>query len=363
MRKEKKMRVLAFLAVMFTAAIALGGCSSPTSGQTAKTTVTTTYAYAVDTNSGKVFQIDRSSNTAASSALVTIGQNAAGEIRFCGNTGFVAVGSYNNTVPGLYYFDASSSNPSAALIGTSMSAQYICIVSSSLGYVSVANYSAPSLDGVYSFNPSSPSSGLTQIYQNSSSFPQDIVVGSDGYVYVANSASTLPSSAADSILRIDSSGTVTTIAPTSSGVTGLSTGSYKGSAGVFVAETGGYTAGSIDFIASNATTVTPLISNASRQIFARAAQLDSNTLVATGGYPAKTYLVSLAGTPSATEVSYSGSSFGSSDVDIYNNIAYVPDGAQAVYAFGSSGSPVKISVGSSTERISNVGIGTITAVQ
>ncbi len=359
MKGRKAEAALLALAVLVFS-FAMGGCPSSTSPAIA--TTATTYVYAVDTISGKVFQIDRSTNTAASTPLVTIGQNASGEIRFYGNTGFVAVGSSSNTAPGLYYFDASSSSPSAARIGSALSAQYICVASSTLGYLTVANYSDTSLNGVYSFNPSVPALGLTAVYVDSASYPQDVVMGSDGYLYAVNAASTLGGT--DTVLRIDTATEgVTVITVTGSGATGLCAGTYNGNSGVFVAETGGYSAGSIDFIASGATAVTPVISKSSGQVFARAAQFNSSMLIATGGYPAKTYLVSLSGTPTANEVKSGSTSFGSMDVDIYDGIAYVPDYAQSVYAIDANGTVTRISAGTSADAIANVGIGTITVTQ
>jgi hypothetical protein len=350
------------LLTAFAIALGLAGCGNPASAPTA--TTTKTYVYAVDTNSGKVFQIDPSTNAVASTALVTIGQNSSGEIRFGAGKAFVAVASYNNVAPGLYYFDPSSSSPAAAMVGSiKYSAQYICIVSNTLGYVSVADYTptGKSSNGVYSFNPSSPSSGLTAVYTASTIYPQDLVMAADGCLYVANGATNVGQTS-DSVLKLDlSSGTpaVTLISLTSSGPTGMLAGSYQGNAGVFVAETGGYTAGSIDFIPCNATSVESVISTATGKIFARMAAFNASTLIATGGYPARTYLVSLSGTPGAAEVSCNSTSFGSMDVDVIDNIAYIPDGSQAVYAVTSSGVATKIAVGSSSDSITNVGIGTI----
>lgn len=359
MRRMGRAAFCAPLAV--AAALAIGACGNPTMGPT---TAAETYVYAVDTTSGNIYEIDPSNKVVSSSPIVTVGQNSSGEIRFGAGKAFVAVGNDGNgNLPGLYYFDPSSSSPSAKMVGSkTYSAQYIYIVSSTVGYVTVADYSSPANDGVYFFNPSSPSSGLTAVYTSSTSYPQDLVLSSDGYLYVANNA-TIMGGSTDNVLRIDFSSStplVSTIDLTSSGPTGIIAGYYQGNAGVFVAETGGYSAGSIDFIKSSATSVTPIISNASGKIFARAAAFSTSTLIATGGYPAKTYLVSLSGESTLTELKYnSNTSFGSMDVDILDGVAYIPDGTHAIYAVTSSGSTTKISVGSSTDGIANVGIGTI----
>jgi len=240
------------LLAAFAITLGLAGCNNPTS---TPTPTAKTYVYAVDTYNGHVYQIDPTTKVAASSPIVTIGQNASGEIRFGFGKAFVAVGSAGNTKPGLYWFNPSSSSPVATIIGESISAQYIYIASATRGYVTSADYTSTLPNALYSFNPSSPSSGLTQIA--TLSYPQDIVADSAGVVYVAENTG-------KKVARLNSAGTALDIEITTNaeGATGLLSGTYEGKAGIFVAETGGYDAswnpgnGGLDFIPSDATSST-----------------------------------------------------------------------------------------------------------
>jgi len=320
--------------------------------------------FAVDSKNGNVYEIDGDSLTAATSPLISIGQNAAGEIVFNGDTGFVAVGSYKNTAPGLYYFDASSESPSAKLLGATMSAQYVCIVSDTKGYVSSADAFGAYASAVYSFNPSKPSAGLDAAVSGfpAGVYPQDIVLAG-GRIYVADNAN-------NAVYRLNWDGdTVEAHFPASAnGTTGLLSGSYDydgdgdADSGVFVANTGGYDAnwnplpGSIDFIpaaAASGTAVSTVISDIS---VGRLAAFDDKTLVATGY--SGTYLVDLSSTaPIASKVTSAGASFGSFDVNIYDGYAYVPDGANTIYRFSSAGNDVQtIAVGKTGEYVTNVGV-------
>jgi hypothetical protein len=356
--------------VVFAIALGLAGCGNPTSAPTAKTTKT--YVYAVDSTSGKVFQIDPATSAVASTPLVTVGQNSSGEIRFGAGKAFVAVARYNNTAPGVYCFDPSSSSPAAAMVGSSTySAQYICIVSDTLGYVSVADYDSTERanNGIYSFNPSSPSSGLTVVYKAATIYPQDLVLGSDGCLYVANGATNVGESS-DGVIRLDLSGAtpaITQITLTGSGPTGLLAGTYDGKTGVFVAETGPYDSsfnalnGTIDFIPSGLGSGLPATKVISLPA-SRLAAFNASTLVVTGGYPSHTNIIALNGasaTPHEAYYSTSGT-FGSSDIDVYNGYAYIAGGfgSNSVYKVSPEGAVSVLTVGSSTDSITNVGIGT-----
>ena len=374
MRKFKKTAGsrLAFSALTFGVLalfLAVAGCSLPNSkGQGSSANV-----FAVDSKNGNVYEIDGQALTAASTPLLSIGQNSSGELVFSGNTGFLAVGSYNNTAPGLYYFDVSSQTPIAKLLGDKISAQYSCILSATKGYVSSADYWGAYSSAVYPFNPSEPSQGLGEAVSGLpvNAFPQDIAVAG-GRVYVADNINNV-------VYRLNDSGNAVeaTFHTKTGGTTGLLTGSYdydgdgQLDAGVFVANTGGYDSswnslpGSIDFVPASASTddaVTTVVSDLS---VARLAAFSQTELVATGY--AHTYLVELsgqqpksAGSRSAstkTEVCFDGKSFGAFDVDIHDGYAYVPDGANTVYRFSSSGDDVKaITVGKTGEFITNIGI-------
>jgi hypothetical protein len=306
-----------------------------------------------------VYEIDDEAFTAASTALVSIGQDSAGEIAFSGDVGFIAVGSYSNTAPGLYYFDASSATPTVKMAGsTKISAQYLCIVSDTVGYVTTADSAGVYSNAVYLFDPSNPSAGLGAAVTGFSTgfYPQDIVYAS-GRIYVADNGN-------GKVCRLNAAGTAVdaTYTTTAGGTTGLLAGSFNGNAGVFVANSGGYDTswnslpGSIDFISSTALDGATATSVLAGYSVGRLAAFDGDTLVATTY--SKTYIVKLSGaSASASEVTCSSASFGSNDVNILSDYAYVPDGANALYRFSATGTDAqKITVGQIGEYISNVGV-------
>lgn len=315
--------------------------------------------FVVDSKNGKVYEINEADFTGAAAPLVSVGQNSAGEIEFCGDLGFLAVGNYDNTSPGLYCFDASSPNPVIAMVGTKKaSAQYICIVSDSLGYVTTADYMGVYSNAVYPFNPSLPSAGLGAEVSGFSTgfYPQDIEYSS-GRVYVTDNFS-------GKVYRLNEAGTSVeaSFSTTAKGTTGLLAGSYGGKAGVFVANTGGYDAswnklpGSLDFIAADAADGTEATAVVAGYSLGGLAAFDADTLAATGY--SSTYLVELSGSvPVISEVTFAGSSFGSNDLAVLDGTAYVPDGSNALYRFPAGGSGVqKISIGLTGEFISNIGV-------
>ena len=355
-KKVRKQGTWVMLATVVLLAIGVfAGCSNLLN----QTTGSTAHLFAVDSKNGKVYEVNDETLTAASTALVSIGQNAAGEIAFSGDIGFIAVGSYSNTAPGLYYFDASSSTPTAKMVGpTKISAQYICVVSGSVGYVTAADYAEVYSNTVYPFAPSNPSAGLGATVTGfpAGFYPQDIVYAS-GRIYVADNGN-------GKVCRLNATGTAVdaTYTTTAGGTTGLLAGSFNDNAGVFIANSGGYDAswnslpGSIDFIpatASDGATATSVLAGYS---VGRLAAFDSDTLVATTY--SKTYIVELSGaSASASEVTCSSASFGSNDVNILDGYAYIPDGANSLYRFSATGTDAqKITVGQTGEYISNVGV-------
>jgi hypothetical protein len=366
---SKKGQRLMRAAGIVLALATLAGCNLFTStiqGSTA-------HVFAVGSGSGNVYEIDTDSADAATTSLVSTGQNSTGEMVTHGSKAFLAVGSYSNTAPGLYWFDLSSSTPSAELIGDRTSAQYLCIVSDTEGYVSAADWNGVYPNTVYSFNPSNPSAGLgSEVTGFDSGFsPQDIAYVSDdsgsGRVFVTDNAN-------GEVYRLNAAGTAVdlTFSTSAGGTTGLLAGEYDGDnngsddVGVFVANTGGYgpapdyasLPGSIDFIPLDATSGTDIVSVQSALSVGRLAAFDTTHLIATnyGG----TWIIDL--TKSAgdaeriTEIKNSSSaSFGSFDVNVYDGYAYVPDGTNTVYRISSSGDvSAAIDVGVSGEMISNV---------
>jgi len=349
----------------------LAGCDLFT--KPSGSTGSTAHVYAVASGSGNVYEIDADNATAASTALVSTGQNSTGEMVIHGTKAFVAVGSYNNnTAPGLYWFDLASPTPTASLIGNKTSAQYLCVVSDTRGYVTSADYFSAYANAVYSFDPSAPSAGLGSGVTGFAPgfYPQDIAYVSNGSgtgrVFVTDNVN-------GKVYRLNAAGTAVDLTFTTSagGTTGLLPGEYdwdnNGSddAGVFVANTGGYDAswnplpGSIDFIPLNAASGSDIVTVQSNLSVGRLASFDADHLVGTnyGG----TWIIDLT-KPSGdagrlTEIkSRSGLSFGSFDVDVYGGYAYVPDGSNTVYKISSSGEVTAIAVGLSNEMISSVAV-------
>ena len=319
------------------------------------------YLYMTDTVSGKVYAYDPSTHAAQSASYASTGQNATGEIQFYAGIGYAAVGS--GTKEGVYYFDPSATNPTFTKLGASIAAQYFVFYSSTKAFVS--SYGA----GLYSFDPSSPSSGLTTVSSTAGYTLQELVLGSDGYIYAADNGN-------GAVLKLSADGTLAaTITTTTAGTTGLVPGTHSGVAGVFVANTGGYDSttyaslpGSIDFIAAGSSAVTTIatLDSSGDSIYpARLVQLSNGNLIATGY--SHTYLVDLSGTSAVvTELSASGSSFGSLDIAYKDGLLYVPvantsdyvNYTNYLYVFDASGTQESyspVSVMSSSEGITNIG--------
>jgi hypothetical protein len=326
-------------------ALALGGCQNPNQGPG---TVLTAHVYAVASHSGNLYELDDSALTAATTPLLSTAQNATGELVFHKGIGFVAVSSFNNTEPGLYYFNPAKPEAGSKRIGSAISAAYIAFASDSLGFVTSYDNGHPETDGLYTFNPSDLKAGLTLVAGLSLSGPQDVAVGADGRVYVAEMN-------AGRVARLNAAGTAvdTVIACTKAGATGLLAGSYKGEAGIFVGNTGDYATGSVDFIANSGSTATAVVTG---PVATRLALLGT-TLLTTGGYPAATVAIDLdAALPTAVELKAEGSSFGGGDIAVYDGYAYLPDGANTVYAYSPATGVTAIPVGTSGELITNVGV-------
>lgn len=344
----------------------MGACSLLSSSS-----ATSANVFAVDSKNGNVYEIDTDSTQSASTPLVSIQQNATGEMIVHGTKAFIAVGSYSNSSPGLYWVNLSSSTPSAQKIGSNMSAQYLCIASDTKGYVSTADYSGVYPNAVYSFNPGNPSAGLGSAVTgfDSGFYPQDLAFAEDDngnrHVFVTDNAN-------NKVYRLNEAGTAVDLsfATSAGGTTGLLPGSYdwdnNGSddEGVFVANSGGYDLswnplpGSIDFIPVAASTGSDIVSVQSNLSVGRLAAFDSNHLVGTNY--SQTWLIDLTKLSSdsgrLTEVKNGSTSFGSLDVNTYGGYAYVPNGAQTVYRFDSDGTVTAIAVGTSGEMITNVAV-------
>jgi hypothetical protein len=350
--KKRQLRMAAAVALLALLALGFAACANPDQG-----TIVPTHVYAVGSASGNVYQVNDLTQTASSAPLLSTKQNATGELVFYNGIGYLAVASYQNTAPGLYYFNPSTPAAGAVKIGA-ISASYIAFVSGSLAYVTSVDYNGVYANALYKFNPSNLGAGLTKVQDLS--YPQDVAI-SGGYVYVAENGS-------GKVARFaaDGSSAFVEITTSTSGTTGLLAGTYQGAPGVFVANTGptdsttyAYTGGSVDFIANAATAPAAATAIVTGPVAARMGLLGASTLIETGGFPAKTFGITLPSTGSATsvEIKSSGASFGGGDIAVYNGIAYVPDGKNTLYSFSSvSGSVTAISVGKSDDLITNVGI-------
>lgn len=328
--------------------------------------------YAVDSKNGSIYEIDTQTKEASQSALVSIGQNSAGEMRVHNAKAFVAVGSYQNDSPGLYWFDLSAELPVASRIGEKISAQYLCIVSDNLAYVTSADYFSTYQNTVFPFDPSNPAAGLGSAVTGFALgfYPQDIAwveAGSGaGRVFVADNGN-------GKVYRLTADGTAVdkVFSMHAQGTTGLLPGLYDADGdgerdrGVFVANTGGFDAswnqlpGSVDFIPLEAASDAQVVTVQNGLSASRLAAFDENVLVATSyGH---TWIIDLRMAQGSEgrlkEVkNANGESFGSGDVDVYQGMAYVPDGSQKVYCFPANGVVTSISVGQTGEMITNVAV-------
>ncbi len=358
--------LLALLLASFVAMLALGSCDIATPIPKASPTPTPAapLLYMTDTNNGKIYTYSSDSLTASSSALLSTGKSATSEISFYQGIGYVTAGYSSG---GLYWFDPAATVPSSTRIGASCSAQYVAFYSTTKAYVTVADYTSSANNGVYQFNPADRGTALVPLVATigSSKYPQEIILGSDGMIWVANN-NTKGDTA--SVSRIDpATDTVTaTITTTKGGTTGLYAGSYNGTAGVFVANV----SGSIDFVANNAaggTIASAVTGSGSNTVYAtRVVQLANGNLVATGydtSWANHSYLVTLNGTTaSSTELKVNGAAFGGGDIAVQNGLIYIPVTdytSSQLYIFDSNGtqasnSPLPV-MQSGTDAIANIG--------
>lgn len=341
---------LRFLAPALVLAALLAGC-----GDGSKNGGLNASLYAVDSASGKVFEVDTAAKLAATIPTLTV-KSSSGEVVFQGSKGFVAVGNDTKNTPGLYTFDTANPSAGASLVSPSISAQYICIVSPTVGYVTSSDFYGTYTDGLYVFDPSSPSTALVRV-DATLSHPQDVVQGPDSRIYVAENGT-------GKVARINpAAGTPleAEISCAKAGATGLLAGSYNSADGVFVVSTGSwgtssYENGSIEFVPVGATTGSTATSVLSTLTFtaSRLAAFSPTKLVATG-YGA-TFIVDLSG-PAASPVLSGTTPFGSYDVNIIAGVAYVPDGGNKIYGFGPDGVVTSvIAVGASNDMVTNVGV-------
>jgi hypothetical protein len=349
------------------------GCDTGTSPSTTDTTTTTSttttttttastykdYLYMTDTVSGKLYCYDPATQSVSSSSIAATGQNATGEIQFYKGVGYAAVGFGTNM--GVYYFDPSATNPAFTKLGASVAAQYFAFCSETKAYVTVAKDWYANTGELYSFNPSNPSAGLTQV-AGISKYAQDAVLGTDLMLYVAQDR------LSGEIVKINpaTDAVVATYAIGESGTTGLAWGNYNGKPGVFVAST----SGSIRFIekdSASGTAISVVSTSTLAPIYpARVVQLADGNLIATGYN--HSYVIALSGTTATvTELkNSSGSSFGALDIAYKGGLVYIPVAVTTDYVSyknylyvldgsGAQKSYSPVSVMTTTEGLSNIG--------
>jgi len=326
------------------------GCPQPTTPRPF-----TTSLFAIDSINGNVYEVDGEGLVASSTPIVTVGP-AAGEIEIAAGKAFVAVG---NSTGGLHCFDPSSPASGATMIGDAMSAQYIAVASSTLAYVSVGNYSEHSSDGLYSFNPSNPLAGLSAKIAGTGVYAQGVAIGSDGRVYLADNGN-------GKVLKLNAAAddVEASITATKWGTTYLLAGSYDfdddgdTDIGIFVGNTGDFSTGSLDFVATTAANGSDATSVVSGPVISRIAAFDSTHLIVTGGWgsTAKTFIINVSTNPATkSEVLSGGVSFGGADITVRDGIAYLADGNGTIYSVNSNGNVIgKIVIGASGEMITNL---------
>lgn len=335
-------------------------CSIPTSSSgSGSNTAYKTYLYMTDSTNGHVYYYNPSTHAGSSSSLFTTSTNAAGEIAFYNGTGFIAMG-----YGGIYYFDPSASSPTAKLIqgSSGLDAEFFAFYSSTKAYVSVVTSYGSDTGAVYYFNPSSPSSGLTQVASSTATkYFQGITVGPDNEIYIAENQDS-------AVIRINPSTDTVDAAFTTnaSGVTGLLSGTYNSQSGVFVANTGG----SIDFIPKGSSTGTKATQICGSIYPGRLVQLSNGNLIAVG-YSA-IYSIALSGsTATASTLLGSPNSSGgfsySVAYDSTNQLLYIPfnvysstgSATNQLYVYSTSGSAQSFSpvtVMTSADNLANVAL-------
>jgi len=281
--------------------------------------------YVSDTFSGKVYFYDPDTHTVGATSVVSTTQNSTGDVKFHDGVGYIAVASGGSADPGVYRFNPSDAVPQAVRIGTTdRSAQYVAFFSPTKAYVTVADYfGAASEQGVYTFDPSDPDAGLSGPLAGTNAdhlYLQQIVVGPDDMIYVANNSAL---GGTDEVLQIDpSTDTLTGLALTAgaAGTTALAVGSYGGKDGVFVGNITYADTGSIDFIDTTAApgpTISPVLSNMD---VSRLLYLSTGSLVTTGY--THSYLVGglASSTPAASEL---GTDLGGAALAARDGLVYV----------------------------------------
>ena len=144
-----------------------------------------TALYITSSQTGRVYRYDFDTHDAE--VWFSTDTNATGAIYFHNDVGYVAVGTDTGSHPGLYQFDPRLKTPTISRIGNPVSAQYVAFYSDTKAYVT--DHSS-SVTGVFTFNPSNLSAGLTGPISGTdydgSRMLQHIIIGVDNSVYVSS---------------------------------------------------------------------------------------------------------------------------------------------------------------------------------
>ncbi len=333
-RRQSAPIILSLLAIIGLASILLCACPPGLAPQASPSPSPSPDPYQgliflSETYSGGIYALDSNSLVLHDLPFVTTALNATGEIYVHAGKGYILVGA--GAEAGLFSFDFSDTSPQLSRIGNAgLCAQYLAFGSDSRAYLSVANYSDPSKNGVYSFDTENPQAGLSLLTatQSSTAYPQELILGPEGLLYLANN-DCLGATASVSIIDPDGSAPTRNVAASSGGSTGVFNGSLSGTEGVFLVNCGGFdqgmnpVAGSLDFISKGGDGTYGSIKAAEGLFAARGLEIRSG-LVALSGYGVS-YILELGAEEAVIqEVKAEGQSFGSYDIAYKDGLIYVP---------------------------------------
>jgi hypothetical protein len=192
MRKRIALSFFRAWALAAVAFLAMWGCTtsdSPAPGGEGN------LIYVTDTFSGKVFSYDADTRT-ASGSILSINQGGGDWIGFYKGIGYVCIGATGFNSPGVYRFDPSETVPVATRVGSAVSAGAIAFYDDTKAYVIDRNKDFVSGDitssGVYTFDPSNPSLGLTGPIAGTDAtgaggqYLLGIALGTNGLLYVSD---------------------------------------------------------------------------------------------------------------------------------------------------------------------------------
>jgi hypothetical protein len=306
-KMKNKLKLLGFILIIITLFFA---CEDSDSGGDPPAEP---YLFMTDTYNGNVYLYDVEGGIASDTVFLSTGANATGYVYFYNDIGYITVGAplSGPDNKGLYYFYPEADVPVVSKVGgaNSISAQFIAFYNDNTAYVTEAGPTT----GVYFFNPTDPSialQGPVPGTNGSGMYLQDIVTGTDGYIYTADNSNGV-------VIKIDPATNTVVQSYTMNSIytTGLVAAEINGADSIIAASTS-----TIDMLDCTTGTVTTIYSIGAVYI-----DLDGSTgsLYATGW--SNTYYIDISGTApyAAVEIMDAGGSFGGSDVYIYDGYVYV----------------------------------------